>query len=449
MINGILAAEELLAARFAHAVKTYPRHITAAIGALLLCAGGGAFAVASLGPATADVPVRRVLESVPTLPIAAQTDALDSFNFTLFRSEVTRSSDTAEALLKRLGISDAQAVAFLRSNAQARTGILSRAGRTVTAEATQDSKLQRISARWIPDGNGGFQRIVMERKNGAFAVRTEVDALTSSSRLASGVVRGSFFAAVDDAGIPDAVASQLADVFSDGVDFRKLGKGDRFAVVYETFEAEGQTLRTGRVLSAEIESGGRVARAVWFQEPGRKGGYFRPNGESLRRAYLSSPVEFSRISSGFEMRTHPIFNTWRQHNGVDFAAPSGTPVRSVGDGVVEFAGQQSGYGNIVIIKHANNQSTVYAHLSSIDVKLGQSVTQSQFIGAVGSTGWATGPHLHFEFRVNGEYQDPSLIAQQDGATTISASARPAFEVIARNAQSELAAAFSVTQAQAE
>jgi murein DD-endopeptidase MepM/ murein hydrolase activator NlpD len=149
------------------------------------------------------------------------------------------------------------------------------------------------------------------------------------------------------------------------------------------------------------------------------------------------------------MRMHPILNTWRQHHGIDFAAPTGTPVRAVGDGTVEFAGTQSGYGNIVILKHRTNQETAYAHLSRIDVKVGQSVSQSQTLGAVGSTGWATGPHLHFEFRVNGDYQDPSTIAQQGGGSPIIASARPAFDRLAVATQAELSAAFSVVQASAD
>jgi murein DD-endopeptidase MepM/ murein hydrolase activator NlpD len=448
LINGLLAAEELLAARVAHFVRNYPRQITAAIAALLLSAGGGAFAVASLGPDPSDLPVQSVFEAVAPLQIAAQMDALDTYSFTLFRSETTRASDTAEALLTRLGVADEAAAAFVRSNAQARAALLSRPGRTVTAEATQESKLQRLAARWIPDGNGGYQRLVVERAGAGFSVRTEVESLSASSRLASGVIRSSFFAATDTANIPDAVASQLADIFAGDVDFRALQKGDRFAVVYETFEADGQSLRTGRVLSAEFEAGGKTHQAMWFQEAGQKGGYYRLDGQSLRRAYLSSPVEYSRVSSGFEMRMHPILNAWRQHHGIDFAAASGTPVRSVGDGVVEFAGRQSGYGNIVIIKHRNNQSTAYAHLSRIDVREGQNVSQSQFIGAVGSTGWATGPHLHFEFRENGEYKDPSTIAQQDGGHPISAAARPAFERLALGTRTELAAAFSVVQASA-
>ncbi len=449
MIDKILAAEELLASRVAYTFRTYPKQITAAIGAMLMCAGGGAFAVASLGPDAADLPVKQVLEAVSPLPVSTQTDALDAHNFTLFRSENTRASDTAEALLARLGIADPAAAAFVRGNAEARAALFNRVGRTVTAEVSQENRLQKLSARWIPDGDGGFKRVVVAQTPTGFALRTEVEALSTGSRLASGVVRSSLFAATDDAGIPDAVASQLADVFSGDVDFRQLRRGDRFAVVYETFEADGQTMRTGRVLSAEFESNGKVHQALWFQEPGKKGGYYRPNGDSLRHAFLTSPVEFSRISSGFAMRMHPILNSWRQHNGVDFAAPTGTAVRAVGDGTVEFAGQQNGYGNIIIVRHRNNQETVYAHLSRIDVKVGQSVSQSQYIGAVGTSGWSTGPHLHFEFRVNGEYADPSAIAQQDGGTPIAAASRQTFDKLALATRTELAAAFSVVQASAD
>ncbi|VTU30030.1 Glycyl-glycine endopeptidase ALE-1 precursor [Variovorax sp. SRS16] len=449
LINGILVAEELFASRVAYTFRTYSRQITAVIASLLLTAGGGAFAVASLGPDAAKLPVKQVFEAVTPLPVADQMEALDNHNFTLFRTESTRSSDTAEALLGRLGIADPAAAAFVRANSDARAALLSRPGRTVTAEATQENTLLKLSARWIPDGDGNFKRLIVEKAGAGFRVRSETDALTPGTRLASGVVRSSLFAATDDAGIPDAVAGQLADIFSGDVDFRTLRKGDRFAVVYETFDADGQSLRTGRVLSAEFETNGKLHQALWFQESGQKGSYYRPNGDSLRHAYLSSPVEFSRVSSGFAMRLHPILNTWRQHHGIDFAAPTGTPVRAVGDGSVEFAGTQNGYGNIVILKHGHNQETAYAHLSRIDVKVGQSIAQGQTLGAVGMTGWATGPHLHFEFRVNGEYEDPATIAQQDGGTPIAAASRPAFERMAVATRAELSAAFSVVQASAD
>jgi murein DD-endopeptidase MepM/ murein hydrolase activator NlpD len=160
-------------------------------------------------------------------------------------------------------------------------------------------------------------------------------------------------------------------------------------------------------------------------------------------------MEFSRVTSGFKMRFHPILQTWRAHLGVDYGAPVGTPVRSVGDGVVEFAGSQGGFGNVVYIKHRNQHTTVYAHLSRIGVRKGQSVGQGDQIGAVGATGWATGPHLHFEFRVNGQHQDPVAIAQQSESIPVSQAARAAFAQSALAQRVNLAAADSLRQASAQ
>jgi murein DD-endopeptidase MepM/ murein hydrolase activator NlpD len=250
----------------------------------------------------------------------------------------------------------------------------------------------------------------------------------------------------------------VAEIFAGDIDFhRSLRKGDRFSVVYETLEADGEPLRSGRVLSAEFVNNGKTYQAMWFQEPGlnpvtgqaNKGGYYTLDGQSLRRAYLTSPMEFSRVTSGFTMRFHPILQKWRAHLGVDYAAPTGTPVRSVGDGVVDFAGTQNGFGNVVYVKHRNNHVTVYAHLSKINVTRGQSVSQGQNVGLVGSTGWATGPHLHFEFRVNGMHQDPLTIAQQSEAVPVSAASMAAFQSQAASMRLQLSAAASVQQASAQ
>jgi murein DD-endopeptidase MepM/ murein hydrolase activator NlpD len=242
----------------------------------------------------------------------------------------------------------------------------------------------------------------------------------------------------------------VAEIFSGDIDFhRALRKDDRFSVVYETLEGDGEPLRAGRVLSAEFVNAGKVYQAMWFKDPNAvaasaaKGAYYTLDGESLRRAFLTSPLEFSRISSGFSMRFHPILKKWRAHLGVDYAATTGTPVRSVGDGVVDFAGVQNGFGNVVMVKHRGNQTTVYAHLSRIFVKRGQSVDQGQKIGAVGSSGWATGPHLHFEFRVNGAHKDPLTIARQSESVPVSASAKPLFKQAALQVRAELAAAGNV------
>jgi murein DD-endopeptidase MepM/ murein hydrolase activator NlpD len=258
------------------------------------------------------------------------------------------------------------------------------------------------------------------------------------------------FAATDDANIPDAVANQLASIFSGDIDFQRgLRKGDRFSVIYESLEADGESLRTGRVISAEFVNAGKTLQAFWYQEDGSKGGYFNAQGRSLRHAYLASPLTFSRITSGFKMRFHPILQTWRAHLGVDYGAPQGTPIQAVGSGVVDFAGVQGGYGNVVFVKHNNQNTTVYAHMSKINVKRGQVISQGQVLGLVGATGWATGPHLHFEFRVNGKQQDPLSMARESISIEVSAAARAAFQQQIIRAQSELAAATTLQSGSAE
>jgi murein DD-endopeptidase MepM/ murein hydrolase activator NlpD len=163
--------------------------------------------------------------------------------------------------------------------------------------------------------------------------------------------------------------------------------------------------RAGRLLAAEFVNQGKTYRAVHFGS-----GYYAPDGKNLRKAFLRSPLEFSRVSSGFGMRKHPIAREWRAHKGIDYAAPTGTRVRAVGDAVVDYAGPRGGYGNVVILRHHGGYSTVYAHLSRIAVRRGARVGQNDTIGFVGMTGWATGPHLHYEFRVGGEARNPFSIA---------------------------------------
>ena len=454
MNNGLTTACLVLLNQLKQSVQKHPKRITAAVATLLLTGGGGAFAVASFAPDPADLPVRTVTQAVQSLAADEPLSALvDIPQYALYRSDVTRSADTAESILQRLGVADPAASAFLRSDANVRQNLLGRTGRSMSAETTDDHRLTRLTARWAPDDSESFKRLVVERQqDGSFASRIETAPLTVGSRLAGGIIRSSLFAATDAANIPDAVAVQLAEVFSGDIDFRRaLRKEDRFSVVYETLEADGEPLRSGRVLSAEFHNGDKTHSAVWFQEPGAtKGSYYTLDGESMRRAYLSSPVEFSRVSSGFAMRFHPIHKTWRAHLGTDFAAPTGTSVRTVGDGVVDFAGVQNGYGNVVYIKHRNQHVTVYAHLSRIDVRKGESVEQGQKIGAVGSTGWATGPHLHFEFRVAGEHKDPMVIARQsEAAQPVSAAARPAFDRLAGNMRVQLSSAAQILQASAE
>lgn len=441
-------AEQLLsksAALLAH----HPKHITAVVAVVLLLGTGFSYAVANLAPDASLLPVHSLVEDLSTPGLSAQADQLDAHSLNLYRSDLTRSTDTAETLFKRLGVFDPKAAAFLRTDALAQKHLLGRVGRAVTAEATGDNALLKLQARWSPDEDGMFKRLSIEKTAKGFASKLETLPLTASTRMGSGSISSSLFAATDAARIPDAVASQLAEIFSGDIDFhRALRKDDRFSVVYETLEGDGEPLRAGRLLSAEFVNAGKTYQAMWFQAPDvagvaqaqNKGGYYTLAGESLKRAFLAAPLAFSRITSGFKMRFHPILQVWKAHLGVDYAAPVGTAVRGVGDGVVEFSGLQNGYGNVVKIKHQGTISTVYAHLSKIDVRLGQAVSQGQIIGQVGMTGWATGPHLHFEYRVNGVYQDPQTVARRNDTVPVTAALKPQFDKAAAQARVALNAA---------
>jgi murein DD-endopeptidase MepM/ murein hydrolase activator NlpD len=445
---------ELLALAIAHSqtlrafVARHPKHVTAALAVVLLGGGGGAFAVANLGPDASNLPVRILVENLETPNLEKQVAELEQQTLKLYRNDITRGTDTAESLLRRLGLVDSVAAAYIRKTPEVRQALLNRSGRNVSVETNEQQQLLTLTTRSLKnDTDTQFQRMVITRNdNNKFSVRTDSAPLTASVRMTGGTVASSLYAASDEARLPDNVTRQLADVFSGQIDFhRALRKGAIFSVVYETLEAEGEPLRAGRLLSAEITNDKKTYDAVWFQEPGQKGAYYTMSGDSLRRAFLASPMPYSRRTSGFGMREHPIFHTQRAHLGVDYAAPTGTPVISVADGVVVESGFSGGFGNMVVVQHNARQSTVYAHLSKIAVRKGQAIKQGDNLGAVGATGWATGPHLHFEFRINGRHVDPLTLAQQGSSEPISAALRPQFNKRAEYARTQLMAAAQMRQ----
>jgi murein DD-endopeptidase MepM/ murein hydrolase activator NlpD len=247
------------------------------------------------------------------------------------------------------------------------------------------------------------------------------------TEVVQGVITSSLFAAVNDAGEEDQLALDLADIFAWDVDFHtELQKGDSFKVAVEKMYLDGRLSRYGRILSAELVQGDRTLRAVRFDGE-TSHGYYSPDGKPLRKAFLRSPLKFSRISSGFtQSRFHPILKTMRPHYGVDYAAPIGTPVMASGDGVVILAGWDGGYGKTVKIRHPNGYQTLYGHLSRINVKVGQRVSQEQYIGAVGMTGLATGPHLDYRMIKGGVFMNPLKI-QSPRAEPVPRAERAAFE----------------------
>jgi murein DD-endopeptidase MepM/ murein hydrolase activator NlpD len=432
------------------------RHARGVVAAVLLALGGFgavAVAVAPLAPDAAELPQRVVVEAVDTVPIAPQLDALAGIDLDLHSTAISRPGDSIVSMLRRLGVMDSAASAALARDPAVRHALSGRPGRLVQARSNASGGLLELVVRYPAEHNEQiqthFSRLTAAPFRGQWVSRVETVPLSVESRMGSGTIRNSLFGAADEARIPDAVATQLAEIFSSEIDFhRELRKGDTFSVVYEAPTADGEPIPwaqgTGRLLAAEFVNGGRVHQAIWFQTgPGNKGEYFDAQGRSRKRAFLASPLEFSRVTSGFAMRMHPILQRMRAHKGVDYGAPAGTPVRVVGDGVVEFAGSQSGYGNVVEVRHSGNRSTLYAHLSRVDVRQGQRIEQGQTLGAVGATGWATGPHLHFEFRVAGEHQDPLQIARAAEQATLDAAARTRFADVVRMAQARLDVAESI------
>jgi murein DD-endopeptidase MepM/ murein hydrolase activator NlpD len=417
----------------------HPRRISAAVLALLAGSAMTAFGVAPLSslPQGSTPQVTQITQDISAPNLQTQLLAIDAQSLALYRSDVTRQADTIDSLLSRLGVDDADAAQFIRNDQLASTLLQGRIGKSVKV-VVENGRLQQLIARGPANSSGDFDthftRLTIERSqdaNGSLRVHQEVVPLEITPQLASGTIQSSLYAAADDSHIPDGVTNQVAEMFSNDIDFRReLRKGDAFSVLYEAHTADGEPITwgnaNGKVLAARFINQGKTHDAVWFQEAGRKGAYFDLDGRTKVRSFLASPLAFSRVTSGFSMRFHPILQTWRAHLGVDFGAPTGTPVRSVGDAVVTFAGQQNGYGNVIHLQHSGNRETVYAHLSRIDVRRGQHVEQGQRIGAVGATGWATGPHLHFEFKTGGHQVDPMVIARASESLQLSPQALTQF-----------------------
>ena len=339
----------------------------------VLALSGGVAAFATIAPEVPAPP--STAARVEPLALRAGATVLPASG-TYMREERFQRGDTLAGLLERLVVSDTDARKLMRLPALR----LLRPGHTVASEADADGELLRLSYLANRD-----TLTVVERAGDGFRTLQAAAALRTETVMRNGVIRVSLFAAADEAGIPDAVAMQLADIFSGDVDFhRELRPGDRFAVVYEQYYHAGRPVRAGRVLAAEFVSQGRTLRAVHYATAQGGSGYYAPDGGNLRKAFLRSPLEYTRISSGFGMRRHPFQRTWRAHAGVDFAAPAGTRVRAAGDGVVEFAGPKPGYGNVVILRHRGQYSTVYAHLQRFvpGIRRGAQVAQGDFIGHV-------------------------------------------------------------------
>ncbi|MGH8738615.1 MAG: peptidoglycan DD-metalloendopeptidase family protein [Burkholderiales bacterium] len=341
-------------------------------------------------------------------------------------------------MLGKLGVEDSEASRLAKLG----TLQLLRPGTVVTTRVAAAGELVRMS---YLIGRDTLRSIVPHEKG--FRIGDAPASFETVTLVKSADIRSSLFEAADAGGVPDSVAIQLADVFGGDIDFyRDLRNGDRFSVVYEMQYFGGRPVRSGRVIAAEFVNKGKTFRALYYVDANGKGGYYAPDGQSLRKAFLRAPLEFSRISSRFGMRKHPFLHTWRQHKGVDYAAPLGTRVRATADGVVDFAGRKGGYGNVIILRNGGRYSTVYGHLRGFarGIHRGARVEQGEIIGFVGQTGWATGPHLHYEFRIAGVARNPLAVALP-AAVPVPAQELPAFRRYAQPliAQLDLLSASTV------
>jgi murein DD-endopeptidase MepM/ murein hydrolase activator NlpD len=352
-----------------------------------------------------------------------------------WRNDRVQRGDTVSEQLRRVNVQDPAADEFLRRASSARSFRQLRVGRTLLVETDDAHNL--LALRYTD--NGGNQVQVL--KDGASFRVTEQNAETERRVFVqTGEIASSLYAATDEAGLPDSIANEMVEIFGGEIDFhRDLRRHDKFSVIYEMNYVNGESAHKGRILAAEFVNHGRTFRAFFFQNSRHGGDYFSPDGKSMRKAFLRSPIEFSRVSSGFSRsRFHPVLNKWRAHKGVDYAAPIGTKVRATADAVVHFVGTRGGYGNVIMLEHQGHFQTVYGHLSRFasGLRRGQRVGQGEVIGYVGKTGLASGPHLHYEFKVSGIQRDPLKIALPDGKP-ISEAQRTAFTESTRDLHARL------------
>lgn len=320
-----------------------------------------------------------------------------------------KSGDSLASILKKRGISSTTTHEIASLNEQTKTFRYIQPGQKFELLVDDNNKLRKL--KYLPDITRTL--LVQREQDQSFSSKIINYQLEPIPVYREAVIQSSLFEAAAEADLPESVIMDLANIFGWDIDFSlDIRRGDRFGIVYEELFKDGVKIRTGRILSAEFINAGKLYQAVRYTDPKGDSDYFTPDGKSMRKAFLRSPVSFSRISSRFSNnRWHPVLEKWRSHKGVDYAASRGTPIRAAGDGKIVLAGKKGGYGRTVIIQHGGRYQTLYAHLHRYakGARGGQKVKQGQVIGYVGSSGLATGPHLHYEFRVNGAHRNPLTV----------------------------------------
>jgi murein DD-endopeptidase MepM/ murein hydrolase activator NlpD len=320
--------------------------------------------------------------------------------------EVTvKSGDSLAAIFSRLDIPPLQLHKILTSGGAAHNLKKIHPGQTLRLQTDAEDNLLKLEYRIDQ-----LSAMEISRQGDDYEIVTSHRTPERRAANASGIIHNSLFLSAQNAGLSDNLTMELANIFGWDIDFAlDIRKGDGFTVLYEELYLDGEKIGDGNILAAEFINNGRTYQAVRYTDAGGHTDYYSLDGKSMRKQFLRTPVEIARISSRFNLkRKHPILNKIRAHKGVDYAAGTGTPVKSTANGKIVHRGKKGGYGNTIIIQHGSKYSTLYAHLSKYrgDLKKGSRVKQGQVIGYVGSSGLATGPHLHYELRVDGVHRDP-------------------------------------------
>ena len=345
-----------------------------------------------------------------TLPAHSDTRLVaDENDQTPWESVTIKSGDTLASIFANKGIPSTTTHQIARLNEQTKKLRYIKPGQEIQLLLDEERNLRQM--KYIPDITRTL--LIQRTEDQSFTSQIINYQLDAFPVYREGRIETSLFEAAADADIPEDVIMDLVSIFGWDIDFSlDIRAGDRFGIVYEELYKNDTKIRNGRILSAEFINNGKTYRAVYYTDPKGETDYFSPDGKSMRKAFLRSPVDFRRISSRFSnKRWHPVLSKWRSHKGVDYAAKRGTPVRASGDGKVIHAGTKGGYGRLIVIRHGGRYTTAYGHLNGYarGVRSGKKVKQGQIIGYVGSSGLATGPHLHYEFRVNGVHRNPLTV----------------------------------------
>lgn len=379
------------------------------LGALALAVCGWAWVRGEPQPAPArHAEVPRAPEMVPAPLPTVEPAPIQAASLGAATIEVIVSrNDTLDRIFRRLKL-DLADLASLRGLPGIKAGLdRLRPGEALTL-LHRDGSLFGFERQLSPS-----ERLKVTREDDGFKADVLENPLEIRERTIRGVIDSSLFEAVTTAGAHDQTAVALAELFGWDIDFvLDIQPGDSFIVTYEEIEQDGEYVKDGPILAASFVNQGKEYQAVRYTDPDGGMRYYTPEGKSVYKAFLRAPLQFTRVSSRFNMsRRHPILNTIRAHKGVDYAAPTGTPVRAAGDGRVRFVGVKGGYGNVLEIDHGRGIVTRYGHLSRFvkGTRVGQRVSQGSVVAYVGMSGLATGPHLHYEYQVNGVFKNPQSI----------------------------------------